>query len=140
DGANGINANGIGGAIRNSRGEWILGFAQVIQKGSTISTELYALLKGLTLALQHHLMPIEVELDAKQIITLLQTDNFSHSNMINDCRYLLNQLNNPPVRHAYREQNMVADQLAKAAKLFVHMTDPYVYNVAPPFVNQALEA
>ncbi|OIT24935.1 hypothetical protein A4A49_52376 [Nicotiana attenuata] len=72
-----------------------------------------ALIRGLNLAIQMQLTPLEVEIDAQEVTTLLATDNSKYANLFSDWRYLLTMLREPVVRHAYREPNGVADQLAK---------------------------
>ncbi|XP_019224177.1 PREDICTED: uncharacterized protein LOC109205871 [Nicotiana attenuata] len=116
DGAHSATTAGIVGIIRNFKVEWILGFSGPAPCDSSISAELYALTHGLKLAYENNISSLEV--DAKEVIMLLQSDNVAFSNMINDCRYYLGQLGNPVVQHAYREQNMVQDQLAKASHNF----------------------
>ena len=39
-----------------------------------LSTELHALLKGLQLALDRHLLPLEINVDAQLLVDLLYTD------------------------------------------------------------------
>ncbi|XP_019259748.1 PREDICTED: uncharacterized protein LOC109237817 [Nicotiana attenuata] len=118
DGAYSDNTAGIGGLIRNSNADWILGFAGSAPHESSTFIELYALTQGLKLAYENNIRSLEVEVDAKDITIVLHTDNIAFSNIIADCRYYLGQLGNPVVQHAYREQNMVADQLAKAGHNF----------------------
>lgn len=50
DGAHTTNKAGIGGLIRNSKAEWILGFIAAVPRDSSTSSELHALLQGLQLA------------------------------------------------------------------------------------------
>ncbi|OIT29328.1 hypothetical protein A4A49_64919 [Nicotiana attenuata] len=102
-----------GGGIRNHKGEWMVGFAGPIPHTNCLSAELQALIKGLSLAAQLRLLPLQVEIDAKEVITLLDNRNSRYSNLILDCRYLLGTLHDPVVTRAYMEQNCVADNLAK---------------------------
>ncbi|XP_015086971.1 uncharacterized protein LOC107030084 [Solanum pennellii] len=81
---------GIGGVFRNHDGDWILGFSGLVATADALSTELHALLKGLQLALDRHLLPLEINVDAQLLVDLL-------------C--LLRRLGDPTVRHVYREQN-----------------------------------
>lgn len=60
------------------------------------------------------LTSLEVETDVHEVITLLGTDTSKYTNLISDCRHLLRMLYDPVIRHAYREQNGVTDQLAKS--------------------------
>ncbi|OIT00921.1 putative ribonuclease h protein, partial [Nicotiana attenuata] len=104
--------NGIGGIIRDHRGNWILGFAGTVLSKEANVTEILALLQGLRCAVQHNLTPLNVEIDAKEVIRLLTNNNILHANLLSDCRHLLKQLHDPTVSHAYREQNRLADKLA----------------------------
>lgn len=106
------NRNGIGGIIRDHKGNWILGFSVNILYQSIIATELFALLQRFTLAVQHNLKPFQVEID--EVLTLLHDNNIIYANLLTDCRHLLGQLHDPIVSHAYREKNKLADQLTKS--------------------------
>nr|XP_009795397.1 PREDICTED: uncharacterized protein LOC104242094 [Nicotiana sylvestris]XP_016435635.1 PREDICTED: uncharacterized protein LOC107761858 [Nicotiana tabacum] len=100
DEAHSATTAGIGGLIRNSNVEWILGFSRTAPRDTSISAELYVLTHELKLAYENNIEPLEVEVDATEVITLLQSDNIPFSNMINDCRYFLGQLDNLVVQHA----------------------------------------
>nr|XP_009786072.1 PREDICTED: uncharacterized protein LOC104234226 [Nicotiana sylvestris] len=130
---------GIGGVIRNSKAEWILGFAGAAPCKSAIFSELYALMQGLRYAYERNITPLEVEVDAKDIILLLHTENFGLFNLIVDCRYYLGLLGNPTVKHVYREKNMVSDQLAKVGHNFGDAWLPRVFEAVPIFVAPVFE-
>ncbi|XP_019233905.1 PREDICTED: uncharacterized protein LOC109214446 [Nicotiana attenuata] len=141
DGAYSQHKAGIGGVIRNSKAEWIMGFAGAAPCHSAIFSELYALAQGLRYAYERNLTPLEVEVDAKDIISLLHTETFALSNIIADCRYYLDRLGNPAVKHVHRGQNMIADQLAKEGDKFGNVRAPRVFEavpflVAPHFENE----
>lgn len=134
------NCSGIGGLIRDSMGNWKLGFSECTYKANSIHMELLALLKGLQLALSHNLLPLEVETDPIEVIHLLHNDNLVYSHLLNDCRYVLHQLGNPSIKHTYREENMVADRLAKQLFESTTPTNTTVYYAAPTFVLDLLHA
>lgn len=48
---------GIGGVIRDTRGNWIAGFSQHIPHAINIYTELLALITGIRIALERSIMP-----------------------------------------------------------------------------------
>ena len=78
--------------------------------------ELWALRDGLTLASQLGIGYLEVELDAKVIVEMLnKADNSNKifSPLILDCRSLMANLTQVQVAHVFREANMCADFLAK---------------------------
>lgn len=63
--------NGIGGVIRNNKGDWILGFIGNSYQQDTITTEMYPLRTGLSLTLKHKLQSLEISTDCKEIIHML---------------------------------------------------------------------
>lgn len=58
-------------------------------------------------------MPLEISIDCQVIIHMLTHDHPSHSSILHDCKDLLIQLGNPPVKHDFHERNQVADLLSK---------------------------
>ena len=86
---------GSGGLIRNSDEEWIMGYSRKIGITFSEAVKLWALRDGLTLYHQLQLAVVEVELDAKLIITAITNNSDCHSDLnplIDDCRKLLRQL------------------------------------------------
>ena len=70
-----------------------------------------------------------VELDAKVIVDLVlsrKTPNSLYTSLLNDCRYLLGQLQRTKIRHVFREAKRGADCPAKRACYLV--TDFVVLN------------
>ena len=68
------------------------------------------------LAIQLGISQLEVELDAKVIVELLngaECPNRSYSPLLNDCRSLIARLVQVRVGHVYREVNQCVDFLAK---------------------------
>ncbi|XP_019260354.1 PREDICTED: uncharacterized protein LOC109238377 [Nicotiana attenuata] len=105
--------NGTGGVFCNTMGQCILGFMGTISTGNSTYMELNALLQGLQLAWLHQLIPLEVNVDSTEVISMLNKDNLHYSSTLMECRYLIQQLGNPPIIHTYREQNYVAHTLAQ---------------------------
>ncbi|XP_070039961.1 uncharacterized protein [Nicotiana tomentosiformis] len=77
--------------------------------------ELKSLLKGLQLAEQNGWIPLDINTDSPEIIQMLLTGNLTYDPMICECRLLMQRMDKVVVRHTYREQNRVADVLAKEA-------------------------
>lgn len=75
--------------------------------------ELIALKEGLHLAVLHNLKPLEVCVDSLEVINMLWNSNLLYDSILNACRSLLGSLESPPIHHTFREQNRVADKLAK---------------------------
>ncbi|OIT02095.1 hypothetical protein A4A49_02667 [Nicotiana attenuata] len=110
-----------------------------VPRDSSTSSELRALLQGLQLAYSDNLVPLEVEVDSQDIITLLYSNNVSCDNLTSDCRYFLDRLGKPVVLHAYREQNGVADKLAKAGCNFDIYSTVRVLDDSPDFAWSVFE-
>nr|XP_016482300.1 PREDICTED: uncharacterized protein LOC107803181 [Nicotiana tabacum] len=66
------NTGGIGSVIRNSGGDWIIGFFNRIKAHNSTHAELQALQAGLNLAYEQRLAPLEIDTDSTDIIKLLQ--------------------------------------------------------------------
>lgn len=62
---------GIGSVIRNSNGDWILGFSQSFLHATNNFMELVALRKGLELVLEQNLHPIVINIDSEIVIHML---------------------------------------------------------------------
>ena len=83
---------GGGGVIRDSSGKWVKGFSRSIGVATSVMAECWAIRDGLTLANQLGIQNLEVKLDAKTIVDLLQSNTVSNkpfSALLNDCRSLL---------------------------------------------------
>ena len=107
---------GGGGIIRDSQGNWIKGYSRSIGFTTSNIAELWALRDGLNLAIQLGLQQIEVELDAKVIVDLLNSNNnpnTAYSPLLSDCRLLLAGIPQVRVAHVFREANKCVDLLAK---------------------------
>ena len=92
------------------------GFARSIGFTTSITAEFWALRDGLLLADQIGVQNLEIELDAKVVVELVQsnsTSNAFYSPLLADCRSLLGRFQHCKVLHVIREVNRVADTLAK---------------------------
>uniref|UniRef100_A0A0V0H650 Putative ovule protein n=1 Tax=Solanum chacoense TaxID=4108 RepID=A0A0V0H650_SOLCH len=107
-----LDSGGIGGVFRNTDGHWILGYCMHIPYTTITEAELKGLFHGLCLAILTNLSPIQVEIDIKEVITLLSSSNAKYANILLDCRSTLRQVCETLVTHIYREQNQVADSLS----------------------------
>ncbi|XP_016440807.1 uncharacterized protein LOC107766521 [Nicotiana tabacum] len=106
-------AAGYGGVISDSNGNWIVGYTGSSKHTTSLHMELMGLLHGLRLAHLRQLTHLEVAVDAKEVLNLLNADNIFYSHILNDYRSALHQLADPHVTHTYREQNQVADTMKK---------------------------
>ncbi|KAH0739058.1 hypothetical protein KY290_037763 [Solanum tuberosum] len=82
--------------IRDHNGDWIVGYMGNLHISNNVKAELTALMQGLRIALARGLLPLEVNIDRKELITFIENDHPSHTNMLFDCRDLLRHLGNPP--------------------------------------------
>ena len=107
---------GSGGLIRNGEGEWVCGYARKIGITTSFVVELWGLRDGLLQCLNLHLPAIEIEIDAKSIVDLLNNSRNANnviSPLVDDCRYLITQLSRVRIKHCFRDANRCADALAR---------------------------
>lgn len=126
-------ASGYGGVIRDSNGNWIVGYTGSSKHITSLHMELMGFLQGLRLAHLCQLTPLEVVVDAQEVMHLLKADNLFYSHILNDCRSALHQLADPHVTHIYREQNQVADAMAKHGLMEYCGPSMLVFEDAPVF-------
>lgn len=89
---------------------------------------------GLKIVVQQQLTPIVVETDAHEIIGMFKTTTMHYTNIINNCRLLL-LLPRHPIQHVYKEQNCVANSLAKHGATHVSENNCLLFANQPPFVE-----
>ncbi|GLT45320.1 hypothetical protein SLA2020_191580 [Shorea laevis] len=107
---------GCGGLIRDSQGQWVVGFMRNIGHTTSLAAELWAIRDGLSMANYLQIQNLIVETDCQVAHALLSgTSNpyHPHSTLILDCRDLLCTLPRVQLKHVMRGSNMVADALAK---------------------------
>ena len=105
-----------GGLIRDNEGRWIRGYSRSIGHMTSVMAELWALRDGLNLAFQLGIRWLEVELDAKVIVEMLNnanSTNIKFSPLVFYYRSLIARFTQVRVAHVYREVNKCADFLAK---------------------------
>ncbi|KAL4336249.1 hypothetical protein GQ457_07G029660 [Hibiscus cannabinus] len=127
-----------GGVLRDHLGEWILGFSKFIGVCSVIDAELWGVLVGLESAWSRGFRRIVIETDSLDVFRLLQSDNHSQQRL--SLLMHLNRLRHQDwivkVQHIVREENRVADSLAKTTS----STGFHViyYDLPPPTVVRLL--
>ena len=107
---------GAGGIIRNCSGGWVKGFSRSVGFATSITVEFWALRDGLILATQLGIQDIEVELDAKIVVDLVQSNTVVDNSslpLLNDCRSILSSFHQVRVGHTFREANRCVDALAR---------------------------
>ena len=126
---------GGGGVIRDSARNWIKGFARYIGYTTSIIAEFWALRDGLNLSIQLGVQNLEVELDAKVIVDLINSRNSSntaYSSLLFDCILLLEMIPHTKVKHVFWEANKCADALARKG---CHAHEEFVIFDGPPSVD-----
>ena len=90
-------ANG-GGVIRDYHGGWVKGFSRSIGHTTSVMAKWWALRDGLILAIHLGINQLEVELDAKVIVEMLNSANCpnrSYATLLCDCRSLMARFRGP---------------------------------------------
>lgn len=131
---------GTGGIIRDGKGDWIIGFSGNLYSTDIIKAELMALLQGRKLAWKKNLSPLEISTDCKDILGLLANDHPIYTNILSDCRELMQKLGNPQSFHIFKETNQVADALAREGTILTQPNSFLYCEVPPVFVLKKLEA
>ena len=70
---------GCGGLIRNEHGEWLGGFSRSIGCSNSFMAELWGLRDGLNLCNEMQLSVVDVQLDAKAVISLSIRKNLDYA-------------------------------------------------------------
>ncbi|KAF3680753.1 putative alcohol dehydrogenase class-3-like isoform 1 [Capsicum annuum] len=76
--------DGLGGVFRNSVGDWIVGFIVFTVPLDPMKFELLTLFKGLQLAMELHLHPLKINVNA-QLLELLTDINANSFSLLSDC-------------------------------------------------------
>ncbi|KAK9990476.1 hypothetical protein SO802_025461 [Lithocarpus litseifolius] len=95
---------GGGGVIRDWTGRWIVGFSRKIGIATNLMAELWAIWDGLMLCVDRNLVMVEIELDAKSIVDILQNSQYTNNSLsaiIENCRYLISIIPQIRIKHCY---------------------------------------
>ncbi|KAL0014391.1 hypothetical protein SO802_001460 [Lithocarpus litseifolius] len=127
-----------GGIIRNHWGKWIGGFSINIGITHSMMTELWAIREGLKYAWNKGYKYINLQVDSKMahnwITNLNSLVPLEYSNLILDCRSLLERPWAVKTNHIWREANRCADLLAKKG---VDQSEREIfYDTCPAFLTQ----
>ncbi|KAH0658744.1 hypothetical protein KY289_027492 [Solanum tuberosum] len=131
---------GLGGLVRNHLGYWIIGFFEHTPLTNPIRAKLLAIRRGLQIVVDHNLTPIEINTDSAKAIHRIKDNNLLYDNLIVECRYLMSKLEVTKLSHVFREQNRVADALAKEGTKVEVFDEPTILIVPPLFVQKEVEA
>ena len=130
---------GGGRLIRNHNGDWVAGFSRSLGCTNSFMAELWALRNGLILAKDLNLNSLIVELDAKSVVQLMNSDssNMLMEPLLTNCSTLLKAIPNKRVEHIYREAIHCADALARIG---ARRNFSFVVFVEPPPMVEFLSA
>ncbi|KAL2920754.1 hypothetical protein RDABS01_012245 [Bienertia sinuspersici] len=135
----GIAAAGGGGVIRSEDGGWAIGFSASFHARTPLAAELLALKKGLQLVWDHNFKKLEVEVDAKELLNLL---NSGLDQPYHDLFVLIHEVSQMfkwdwvvILNHIHRDYNQVAHLLAYLS--FYMEQDSKVYQEPPQYVQAA---
>ena len=87
---------------------------------------------GLLQCFNLHLPAVEIEIDAKSIVDLLNNSKNANnviSALVDDCKYLITQLPQTQIKHCFREGNRCADALARLGS---NQTEDFCVFRSPP--------
>lgn len=133
---------GGGGVFRGVNGNWYMAFASKFSAITPLAAELYTIREGLMMAVDYDIKHLELETDAKTLVTLLNTvDHTYHhelSPVIKDVVCLMNRFPSLEIKHTSRTNNQVAHNLAEYS---TSMAVGYkLFLSPPPFVEQVFQA
>ncbi|WMV58428.1 hypothetical protein MTR67_051813 [Solanum verrucosum] len=98
-----LGVGGIEGVFRDHTCQWILGFSDCTPKTTPAMAELQALRMGLKLGIEHNLVPLVVDSDSSNIINWIYHYYLPYTNLIVECRSLIQMLGMYTLMHTYRE-------------------------------------
>lgn len=99
---------------------------------SSDQSEFKALKKSFELAISNGTLQLDINSDSHVLIQSL-VNNMAHANLstiLHDCRWFLHQLQSFTISHVFREENVVADLLAKYGN--EHPEQLFLYNSPLP--------
>jgi hypothetical protein len=108
---------GVGGLIRDDKGDWLAGFSSNDGQGDVLFAELFAIYHGITLLLQHGHSRAIIESDSLEALQLLTRRNelgfHEYSSLLLRITSLIDHAPDLVLHHIFREANLSADWLAK---------------------------
>lgn len=110
-----------GGLIRDETGSWKYGFMYNIGNCTPLQAEACALLKGVQLAINMGLNRVIFEIDSSEIAGYMKSarpPTIAAHNILEACRRELRSIEVWQITQIAREQNQVADTLAKLSRGF----------------------
>ncbi|KAK6791851.1 hypothetical protein RDI58_010932 [Solanum bulbocastanum] len=91
------------------------------------------------LAESRNLNPLEINCDSSQTIYMIKNDCQSFNNSISECKYLMKKLTISTIKHVYREENRVAEELAKEGARRSFLEETILLEVPPVYAIEAVQ-
>nr|GMC63228.1 ribonuclease H [Ipomoea batatas] len=110
---------GCGGALRNHNGEWLGGFMQAFHTTHAIEAEVWAIVKGLEWAWKKDVRHLIIQSDSKEAVDWINGRDTPRGHiqmLVEEGHSWMKKDWDIQVHHVLREQNMVADSIAKMAR------------------------
>lgn len=95
--------------IRDYKGDWVIVFIDCAPLTTPLHAELKALLQRLKVAKSLNIKPLHLCSDTMELVIAMVQGHDLYTNIICECRHLLQKLGVAAVKHIFREQNRVAD-------------------------------
>lgn len=133
---------GSGGLIRDSNGDFLVGFAYFLGINSSVHAETKAIYLGLKLAQELNILSIWLESDSELLVKILNGHSappWSISYLVDEILTLIKLFNVCLISHIYREGNSPADCFANWG--IIHKSTRRFFQVAdlPPNIKGALK-
>ncbi|PHT94847.1 hypothetical protein T459_02729 [Capsicum annuum] len=93
-GSRDINVKGV---VRDHEGNWIVGFHKSFPVATSNQMDLLVLLEGLKMAEEMYLVPIDINMDSKEVIIMLKEGNLYYNVIIGESRLLIRRLERPQI-------------------------------------------
>lgn len=106
------------GVLRDHKGDWKGGFMASIHTDNVAVTEGWAILQGIYWAWDKGCRKLEIQSDSRNVIEWIEVRSVPEGplrNIIEECRRWKMKSWAVSFKHVYREQNVIADCLAKLA-------------------------
>ncbi|MBA0781832.1 hypothetical protein Gotri_002715, partial [Gossypium trilobum] len=106
-----------GGVVRDANGDWIFGYNRRLEKCSIFNAKLWGILEGLRLIQQRGHDEVIIQSDSFEVVKAIleSTSTEANSALIRHMQSILFQEKRWLLRYISRDQNQVADCLAKQA-------------------------
>lgn len=76
------------------------------------------------MAIDRNLTPLEINTDSIELVNMFCCGHLLYETLISECKYLMQRLGAPRLVYVFREQNRIADALAKEGAKMEGFDDP----------------